>query len=428
MSGSGRLCQHHGIATTTRDRGPTWAVIGPRAAHMGDPGRVITGAASALASVVRVDPLVVRLGYVVLAFAGGWGIVAYLATWIWFLFVSPDDPAQEETRVDRAEQGDMWRDLGWGFVVVGLLLQARLWGVGFSDAIVWPVLLVAVGATVAWRRAGAAEVTAWLGGSEPVDGEPEGRTGRTMRFALGGLLVAIGALSMIGSDLTLSAWLLTLLKVAVLLTGVAVMFGPTLRALGEELVDERRRRIRADERALISSHLHDSVLQTLALIQKRSTDPAEVSSLARRQERELRQWLYSEQEQTEGSLRASFEQVAAEVEDRHRIAIDCVVVGDAPLDDTSASVVAATREALVNAAKFSGEPRVSMFADVEPGRIEVFVRDRGVGFDPEEVPDDRRGVADSIVGRMERAGGSADVHSGPGEGTEVHLLVGAAEP
>jgi len=191
--------------------------------------------------------------------------------------------------------------------------------------------------------------------------------------------------------------------------------------MGEALVDERRRRIRADERAVISSHLHDSVLQTLALIQKRSDDPASVAALARRQERELRQWLYGRPPEQGGTLRLALEEAAAEVEDQYGVAVENVVVGDEPLDEGLAAVVAATREAMVNAAKFSGDSLVAVFAEVSPDSIEVFVRDRGVGFDLEAVPDDRRGLADSIIGRIQRLGGTAEVRTAPGEGTEVRL-------
>jgi signal transduction histidine kinase len=191
--------------------------------------------------------------------------------------------------------------------------------------------------------------------------------------------------------------------------------------LSTALVSERRQRIRADERAVISSHLHDSVLQTLALIQKRSLDPSEVQALARRQERELRQWLYGDREARAGTVRAALEDAAAEVEDLHRVAVECVVVGDRPLDPRSEATALAAREAMVNAAKFSGEHRLSVYAEVGADELEVFVRDRGVGFEQSEVAADRRGIAESIVARMERVGGTASIRSAPGEGTEVRL-------
>jgi signal transduction histidine kinase len=175
----------------------------------------------------------------------------------------------------------------------------------------------------------------------------------------------------------------------------------------------------------VAAHQHDSVRQTLALMQKRASDPREVATLARRQERELRAWLNEGRRarDAEATLAAALEAAAAEVEERHGIAIEVVAVGDAPLDERAQAVVDAAREALVNAAKFAPDAPVSLYAEVDEARIEVFVRDRGPGFDPAAVPPDRRGVRESIVGRMERYGGLAQVHAAPGAGTEVELVM-----
>jgi signal transduction histidine kinase len=188
------------------------------------------------------------------------------------------------------------------------------------------------------------------------------------------------------------------------------------------LAAERAERVRSQERAELAAHLHDSVLQTLALMQKRADDPREVAALARRQERELRAWLNGRRPD-EASLAAALEAAAQEVEDDHGVPIDVVTVGDVPLGERSAALVAAAREALVNASKFAGPEPISLYAEVEGDRIEAFVRDRGPGFDPAAVPEDRRGVRESIVGRMERHGGRATVHAAPGQGTEVELVM-----
>jgi signal transduction histidine kinase len=243
----------------------------------------------------------------------------------------------------------------------------------------------------------------------------------------GGVLVAGGVASLVGVHLAFGEWLRTMLGLAAVLAGVGAIFGPSLRLLTNALVAERRERIRADERSVISSHLHDSVLQTLTLIQKRSADPAEVQSLARRQERELRQWLYDGRDARVGTVRGAFEDVAAEVEDRHRVTVECVVVGDRELDEHSDAVVLAAREALVNAAKFSGETRISLYAEIGADSVQAFVRDRGVGFDQAAVAPDRKGIAESIVGRMERVGGSATVRSTPDGGTEVTLMLSTGD-
>jgi signal transduction histidine kinase len=173
----------------------------------------------------------------------------------------------------------------------------------------------------------------------------------------------------------------------------------------------------------VAAHLHDSVLQTLALIQRQADDPREVVRLARSQERDLRNWLYGATTATESSLQAALERVAAEVEERYGVPIEVVAVGDCDADARTEPLVLAAREALVNAAKHSRASRVDVFAEIGTDEVTVFVRDRGVGFDGDAVPADRLGVRNSIVARMQRHGGSASVRSAPGEGTEVRLTM-----
>ncbi len=394
----------------------TWEIRAERAASVGGEGRILTGTAAALAAWAGVDPIVTRLAFVVLAVAGGWGVVLYAAAWALFAsaVVAP-------IRRDPLAPADARRDVGVALIVLGLALQARLWGWGFSDTLVWPVMLLALAVGVVWRRMGSVELAGVL------DDDAPGARSTTARVLAGGGLLVAGGLSLLGVELSFGDGLRAAFGLAAAVAGLALVFGPTIRATSTALLAERRERIRADERAVISSHLHDSVLQTLALIQKRSEDAAEVASLARRQERELRTWLYGERESAGGTVRSALEAAAAEVDALHRVAVECVVVGDRPLDGVSEAVVAAAREALVNAAKFSGEPRVSLYAEAEPTRLEVFVRDRGVGFDPAAVAPDRRGIAESIVGRLERVGGVAELRSTPGEGTEVRLFVSSGE-
>jgi signal transduction histidine kinase len=195
--------------------------------------------------------------------------------------------------------------------------------------------------------------------------------------------------------------------------------------LTRSLADERRERIRADERAEVATHLHDSVLQTLTLLQKRADDPKVMAALARHQERELRRWLYGGSTGPGGeaprTFQAALDAMASEVEDQHLVQVQNVTVGDAPVDAPLLAMVAATREALVNAAKFSGQRTISLYAELREHHVEVFVRDRGDGFDPDGVAPDRKGISDSIVGRMARLGGDAHVRSTPGAGTEVRL-------
>ena len=196
-----------------------------------------------------------------------------------------------------------------------------------------------------------------------------------------------------------------ILPVAVVLIAVTIILAPWWIRLVRGLTAERAARIRSQERAEVAAHLHDSVLQTLALVQKRADDPREVAALARRQERELRAWLNNTRPAGTATLAGALEAAAAEVENDHHVPIEVVTVGDGPLDERAGALVAATREALVNASKFAGPEPIALYAEVEDGRAEVFVRDRGPGFDPEAAPADRRGVRDSIIARMERHGG-----------------------
>ena len=188
------------------------------------------------------------------------------------------------------------------------------------------------------------------------------------------------------------------------------------------LATERAQRIRSEERADMAAHLHDSVLQTLTLIQKRASEPG-VGSLARSQERELRNWLYGAAGASADTLAGALEQVCADIEDRQQVQVELVTVGDVQLTDRTEALVAAAREAITNAAKFSGVDKVSVYAETAGAETRVFIRDRGSGFDPAAVDDDRRGIRDSIIGRMERHGGTATITTAIGDGTEVALTV-----
>jgi signal transduction histidine kinase len=235
--------------------------------------------------------------------------------------------------------------------------------------------------------------------------------GLGLLFASGGVLSTIGGLGL-----------------AVLATGVgvALLLGPWIARLWSDLGVERRERIRSEERSEIAAHLHDSVLQTLALIQ-RAEAPGRARTLARRQERELRAWLFDERPPdpaAPATLGAALEQVVTDVEDRHDVEVDLVVVGDCDMEARLDALVAAVREAAHNAARHSGTPEVSVYVEVEPQRVTAFVRDRGKGFDLDAVDPGRVGVRESIIGRMGRHGGRAEVHTALDEGTEVVLEVG----
>jgi signal transduction histidine kinase len=243
---------------------------------------------------------------------------------------------------------------------------------------------------------------------------------------LGGVALAvIGMLALASGSGQLDDLGTVLLAAVVTAGGIGLLLGPWAVGIMRVAGEERRERIRSEERAELAAQLHDSVLQTLVLIQRSAPSrPTEAVALARRQERELRSWLYGDaarQPDGPATLGAALEVMAADVEVHHGVEIELVTVGDRPLDDATAALVAATREAVVNAAKHAGVPSVDCYAETDVGSSRVFVRDRGRGFEPTEVPEDRRGISDSIQGRLTRAGGRATVSSTPGEGTEVTL-------
>jgi signal transduction histidine kinase len=220
---------------------------------------------------------------------------------------------------------------------------------------------------------------------------------------------------------------------------MVLLFGPWWLRIARDLMFERQARAVAEERADIAAHMHDSVLQTLALIQRRAEDPHAVVQLARAQERELRSWLFEGRPPGEAdvsSVADGVRQIQRDVEALHGVPVEVVTVADCPLDEHLNALLMAAREATVNASKWSGAAVISVFAEVEPDRVIVAVRDRGKGFDPASVPGDRKGVAESIHGRMTRHGGEATVVSAPGEGTKVTLTMprtaqdhkGRAEP
>jgi signal transduction histidine kinase len=385
-----------------------------------DPSRaVLAGVCAGIARELDVDPLAVRVAFVVAAAAGGLGVAVYVLAW---LFTPSEGGARARPRRVRTERAAVEVACGVGLLLLSVLLAFRAGGVWFSDAVVWPLVLIASGGALLWRQS--------LGPSRPAaepvrpaDGSQ--RAGAVSRTGLGIALVVAAGVAFLQATGALSAARDALLAVLVAVVVLGVIFAPWVLRLVRSLGAERAARIRSQERAELAAHLHDSVLQTLALMQRRADDPREVAALARRQERELRAWLSGRAPARDGDRRlvAALEAVADEVEREHGVAVEVVGVGDAELDERAEAVVAAAREAIVNAAKFGGGGPVAVYAEAGPERVQVFVRDRGPGFEPAAVPPDRRGVRESIVGRMRRHGGRGVVHSAPGQGTEVELLL-----
>lgn len=371
--------------------------------------RVVAGVAAGLARALGVDAAYVRAAFIVLSACLGIGVLLYLV--LWAIRRDDIDDAADSVTLRAPQQAG----LAIGFL--GLLLLLREVGIWPGDTVLWSVALVAFGVAVMWHRTeGRIARFALPGDSEQRPSVVQILAGAVLTVAGVALALSqVGALAQVGS---------LVFGVAITVVGISLVFGPWILRLIRDLGDERRDRIRATERAEVAAHLHDSVLQTLALIQ-RSDDPRRTVTLARAQERELRAWLFGRQADTDGTpLSIAMEALAGRIESQHDVLVELVTVGDAELNGHLDALVAATGEALTNAAKHAGVSAVSLYVEVEGDRVDVYVSDQGKGFDPEIVPDDRRGLTESIIGRMERHGGTAEVRSEPGDGTEVHLSIG----
>ncbi|MCR4513583.1 ATP-binding protein [Aeromicrobium sp. 50.2.37] len=383
--------------------------------------RVVGGVAMGLAQHLDVPVLWVRVGFVVTTWFNGVGVLAYLLLWRFMPLRRPELSPGLESASRRGMRAagrpgvlEIVQTVAVLAVGVGVLFLVQGGG-RLTGSLLIPLLIVVVGVAVVWRQIDDAAWQTWLT-----------RTtgwGFVARIAVGLGLVALGAVYLVTQERGLSAVRDLGSALAIAVVGLLLLLGPWIISLVTALGSERRERIRTQERADVAAHLHDSVLQTLALLQKNADDPAAVATLARRQERELRSWLYGDEESPGDSLAAALREVRSEVEQTHQLVVELVVVGDTALDADLVALVRATREAVVNAAKHAGVDRVDVYAEVGSTQVEVFVRDRGTGFDPDLIADDRMGVRGSIVGRMERHGGTARVRSTPGEGTEVALTL-----
>ncbi|MGA2284231.1 MAG: PspC domain-containing protein [Candidatus Dormibacteria bacterium] len=382
--------------------------------------RVLSGTAGGLAESLGIDPLLVRLSLAVLTAAGGTGIVLYLA--LWALSTEPDTalPAQAVQQRPRNRQ-----IAAVACIVAGGMLIFRSLGIWFGDALAFPVALAAAGSALIWARSDESDRRRWARFSERLPGNPVasvfGGWISPLRVAGGGVLLAAGMTIFLVANRALASARTVLLAVLVTAAGLGLILGPWILRLARDASEERRQRIRSEERAEIAAHLHDSVLHTLALIQ-RSADPADVAALARRQERELRAWLdHRPTPSAQQDLRGAVDALASRVEQLHHVTVDTVVVGDAPVTQHVEALLLACQEAAINAARHSGAAHVSIYVEADTDGITAYVRDDGKGFDVDAVPTDRRGIAQSVIGRMRRHGGLATITSRPGQGTEVQL-------
>jgi phage shock protein PspC (stress-responsive transcriptional regulator)/two-component sensor histidine kinase len=387
-------------------------------------GRVIAGVATGVGDAVGVDVNVVRCGFLVLTLAGGLGALVYGAAWLFLPAADAETPAPRRS--------DALSTIAFAGIVLGILILVRSIGPWPGDVIVWPLSAAMIGLAVLSTRPrddapeppdwpfldrlppDAADAVAVLVGT---------KRGLLARTVAGVACIAAGLGAFFVSVDSLHALEGGVIGAAVVLVGFALIIGPGVWELVNQLVSERQERIRSNERAEVAAHLHDSVLQTLALVQRRANDPREVVRLARMQERELRSWLLTGDNvasATDGSLGAALDALAAEIETEHGVPVEVVRVRDCPAAGMQPLLLAA-REAMANAVRHSGAATVSVYLEVEPQGVSIFVRDRGHGFDPAEVADDRRGISGSIVDRLARAGGSGEVRTTRGEGTEVEM-------
>jgi signal transduction histidine kinase len=381
-------------------------------------GRRLGGVCAGLAEHLNLNVRHVRLVFILASLGGGAGIVAYLFLWA----LTPQ--GLEITRVAGADAMAVSRPahesvrnlfVGLGLLVVGGVLWAQQRGYNLHLGVSFPVLAVAGGAVLAWSKLDDGERERWL----VRDIGSGGRRAALIRLVIGIALASGGVVVLATQGLGLAGlWSVGIAAVAVL-AGAALIAAPWGVRLWGDLRAEQAQRIRETERADIAAHLHDSVLQTLALIQRKAGDPAEVVRLARSQERELRGWLYAGPVGSQASLASAVTEVVHEVEDLHGVPIELVVTGDRALDVGGRVLVRALREALLNAVRH-GAPPVSGYVEMGSELVEAFVRDHGPGFDLADVPQDRLGVRESILGRMSRHGGSARVRRLE-HGTEISI-------
>jgi signal transduction histidine kinase len=372
------------------------------------------------------SPTTVRIVLAVAALIStGWAVPFYVLGWL--LIPAKGQQSSIASRAKHDSRG-VALALALASVLGVFLFLAGALNAGAIETYGWPQVISVAGLTLIWRNAPDDERAGMRRLVEPLGGHGSAKSVRRatrLRFAGAAVLLAVGLgwlLSLHGGTQLLQPLGGFLLVVAALV----LLFGPWWLRIARDLVVERQGRARAEERADIAAHMHDSVLQTLALIQRRAEDPQAVVQLARAQERELRSWLFEGRAPGDADVSSFAEgvrQIQRDVEARHGVPVEVVTVADCGIDEHLSALLAAAREATVNAAKWSGAAVISVFAEVEPDKVNIAVRDRGKGFDPAAVPGDRKGVAESIRGRMTRHGGEATVQSAPGEGTKVTLTM-----
>ena len=371
---------------------------------------LISGVAGGVGERIGVDPRVVRVAFVALSAAGAIGVIAYLMAWS--LSLEPGDRRAPKARPQSPSQ-----NIAFGLVVLGTILLLRSIGLWFGDPIGIPILIGAVGAGVVYAGSGTTRRTRAPGDI------PLARPS-FVHLILGGLFVVGGVTwFFLTVNRTVSGLFAIVLAVSVTAIGLSIVFGPWVYRMTNQLGHERRERIVSEARSELAAHLHDSVLQTLALIQRNAANPRKMANLARRQERELRAWLYGAQTMDAGRFE-TLQQLLEEIEDAYDVTVETIMVGTPPSNDERTEATAlALLEAAKNSARHSGTTDVSVYIECDDREISAYVRDRGKGFDTGSVPDGRRGIADSIRARVERHGGTVTITSAPDEGCEVQITM-----
>jgi signal transduction histidine kinase len=391
---------------------------------------MVGGVAGGLSSRLGIDANVIRALFVLLSIADGTGFALYVLAWLVIPMVGEDDSIARRALGDRRA---IVLALAFAAGLAAVLLTLDALGFSFAAGLIWPASLGVAGLVVVWRLADGDEraFLRELVEQAPLLATAEHRTrrGSVTRVLVGTVLVVAGLGGLVAARHATVATLESVVAAGAVIAGFLVVFGPWWLRLARDLASERRERVRIEERADMAAAVHDSVLQTLALIQRAATDPRAVTRLARAQERELRAWLFEGQppgsfdRTTVATVAEAARAIEREVEENHGIAVETVAVGDCLLTDDLRSLLAAGREAALNAARWSGAPTVSLFVEVEPTRVSIFIRDRGTGFDPSAVADDHRGITDSIQARVRRHGGTATIRTAPGDGTDVELVM-----
>ncbi len=391
--------------------------------------RQLGGVAGGIARRFGRDVTVIRVLFVIFGLSGI-GLVPYFASWLLIRADDEDDTIAARGLADR-------RTLALAAAVasvVALVMVVSSWvHIGWFNSVGWAYVLAAASLVVISRHGSAAERETLRRLAAPLlptgsgdQAEPRRRV--MARIAVAMVLLGGGLVLLLDNGQPVATEARPLGGLVLIVAAVVALLVPWWGRVARDLMGERQARAQAEERADMAARLHDSVLQTLALIQRRADNPQQVVQLARAQERQLRGWLFEgavpgafDDEVTH--LAAGIQRVAEEVESRHGVPVDAVTVGDAPLDKRLEALLEATREAAVNAAKWSGAPMISVFAEADAEAVAAYVRDRGQGFDPALVSPDRKGLSESITARMTRNGGSARIRSAPGEGAEVTLVM-----